>query len=209
MGTLELLRHDVESVEELSSASRAQLYERLSVIEEGARRVRDIVLDLKALTVAERRVVGPIDVHRVLDVCATMAEHEVRSRAKMVCEYQQPLLVEADEARLAQVFLNLLINASQAIDVGAPEANEIRIATMTDGERHLVVEVRDTGVGIPGELRERVFEPFFTTRGSSGGTGLGLSISQSIVTSYGGTIDVRANEPRGTCLRVRLPRVVA
>ena len=206
MGTLELFRREMESMSDLSGLSRDRLLQRVAVLEDGARRVRDIVRDLKALTVSGGRVVGPVDVHRVIDLCANMAEHELRHRARLVREYGAPLLVEADEARLAQVFLNLLINASQAIDAGAPEENEIRVSTSADGDGWLVVEVRDTGRGIPSALRERVFEPFFTTREDAGGTGLGLSISHSIVSAYGGTIALEPNEPRGTCVRVRLPR---
>ncbi|MEI8256257.1 MAG: ATP-binding protein, partial [Deltaproteobacteria bacterium] len=158
---------------------------------------------LKTLSIGERPV-GPVDLHGVLDVCANMAEHDLRHRASLVRKYGPPAWVNANEARLGQVFLNLLVNATQAIPERGMDRNEVRIATSQPDGRSVVIDVVDTGEGIPSVLRDRIFEPFFTTK-ESVGTGLGLSISHSIVTSYGGTIEALPNEPRGTVIRVTLP----
>lgn len=204
IGNVELLRREVSKIETFDEATRADLLERLAVLDEGAGRVRDIVRDLKSLSRSDpETVTAAIDLHRMLDVAANMADHVIRHRAQLVREYGAPVMVCAPEGRIAQVFLNLLINAGQAIGEGMPKENEIRITTLRVGDR-VVVEVRDTGAGIAPEHIDRIFEPFFTTQESQG-TGLGLSISHAIVSSLGGTIEVGPNGSRGTCFRVTLP----
>jgi CheY-like chemotaxis protein len=113
--------------------------------------------------------------------------------------------VEADEARLGQVFINLLVNAAQAIPEGRTDANEIRIITSTSASGRAVIEVRDTGAGIPAALLGRIFDPFFTTKPVGVGTGLGLSICHNIVNGLGGEISVESREGAGTRFRVELP----
>jgi len=162
------------------------------------------VHDLKGLSVGERVTVGAIDLHRVLDLCANMAEHEIRHRATLVRDYGPQVSVRGSEARLGQVFLNLLVNAAHAVPEGNASDHEIRLTTRRASSESVIIEVRDTGVGIaPGHV-ERIFEPFFTTK-EHAGTGLGLSISHAIVTSMGGTITVEPQLPRGTTFRVTLP----
>ena len=114
-------------------------------------------------------------------------------------------LIEADEARLGQVFINLLVNAAQAIPEGNAQGNEVRITTSTDPTGNLVVEVRDTGPGIPLEIRGRLYEPFFTTKPVGVGTGLGLSVCHNIVTSMGGDLSVLSELGKGATFRVVLP----
>jgi CheY-like chemotaxis protein/anti-sigma regulatory factor (Ser/Thr protein kinase) len=128
----------------------------------------------------------------------------MRQRAKLVDQINESRPVLASAARLEQVFVNLLVNAAQAIPEGRPSENEI-IVSVHDRGRHVVVEVSDTGEGIPEELRDRVFDPFFTTKPRGTGTGLGLPISHSIVASYGGEISVNSVVKRGTTFRVTLP----
>jgi CheY-like chemotaxis protein len=103
------------------------------------------------------------------------------------------------------VFLNLLINAAQAIPEGNADGNEVKIATYPEGRDHVVVEISDTGQGIPESVKQRLFTPFFTTKPVGVGTGLGLSICHRIVTSLGGTISVESQEGRGATFRVVLP----
>lgn len=94
----------------------------------------------------------------------------------------------ATEAWLGQVLMNLLLNAAHAIPEGAPDENEIRVATRIDSEGRAIVEVHDTGSGIPTEIQGRLFDPFFTTKPVGAGTGLGLSICHGIVRSFGGDL---------------------
>jgi CheY-like chemotaxis protein len=147
---------------------------------------------------------APVDVAHVLESAVRMAAHELRARATVHRTYGDVPLVDANEARLGQVFLNLVLNAAQAIPAGDPERNHIRLATSTDERGRVVVSIADTGCGIPPELRSRVFVPFFTTK-AVGGSGLGLSIAQRIVADLGGEIDLTSEVGRGTELRVTLP----
>jgi PAS domain S-box-containing protein len=205
LGNVQMLQRDLRQNLGISEEDRADLLARLTLVEDGAMRVRDIVHDLKGLSVGDRITVGAIDLHRVLDLCANMAEHEIRNRATLVRDYGPAVSVRASEARLGQVFLNLLVNAAHAV-LGEDKAgdNEIRVTTRRASAGTVLIEVRDTGVGIAAEHMERIFEPFFTTK-EHAGTGLGLSISHAIVTAMGGTITVEAQHPRGTCFRVTLP----
>src|SRR6185295_15351684 len=92
-----------------------------------------------------------------------------------------------------------------AIPEGEPEVHEIQVATRSDADGRVVIEVRDTGAGIPEDVKRRIFEPFFTTKGPGRGTGLGLSICQSIVTALGGEITFESQLGLGTAFRVILP----
>src|SRR5262249_29796154 len=147
----------------------------LSQAVEGANRVRQIVRDLMTFAQGNVEQRGLVDVRGVVESSIQMAWHEIRHRARLVKSLGEVPYVEANEARLGQVFLNLLVNAAQAIPEGHANENEVRVTTRTDEDGHAVVEIADTGGGIDPEALPRIFDPFFTTRGT--GTGLGLSIS--------------------------------
>ncbi len=109
-------------------------------------------------------------------------------------------VVLADHFQMEQLFLNLVLNAVQAM----PRGGELTLRTRV-GEAAVSAEVRDTGTGISDEIRERIFDPFFTTREVGEGTGLGLSVSDTITTAHGGTIEVTSTKGVGTVFRVELP----
>jgi two-component system cell cycle sensor histidine kinase/response regulator CckA len=157
---------------------------------EAAQRVRFIVRDLKIFSRSqdgEER--GPVNVEGIMESSLRMAWNEIRHRATLVKLYGRVPVVEANEARLGQVFLNLVVNAAQALPAGQAESNQIRVTTRLDGER-VVIEVADTGAGIPPNIIGRIFDAFFTTKAVGVGTGLGLAICQRIVTDRGGTLTV-------------------
>ncbi|MDF2698143.1 MAG: Sensory box histidine kinase/response regulator, partial [Labilithrix sp.] len=163
-----------------------------------------IVRDLKMIARGDVERPSPVEVQGVLDVCMNMAEREIAPRARLVRDCRGRALVLGSEARLGQVFLNLLLNAAQAIPAGEPDGNEVQVRTYgVDGGR-IAIEISDTGVGIAADSQERIFEPFFTTKDGEG-TGLGLSICHRIVTSAGGTLSAHPNDRRGTVFRVVLP----
>jgi PAS domain S-box-containing protein len=168
---------------------------------QGLDRIRRIVGDLRAFSRVDPQL-GPVDLHRVLDLAVSMASSQIRFRARLVKDYAQVPPVEGNESRLGQVFLNLLINAAEAIPDGHPEENEIRVVTRAVGSSCVAVEIQDTGCGIPLDIRDRIFEPFFTTKPV--GTGLGLSICHGIITSFGGEISVESEVGRGSTFRVVL-----
>ncbi len=167
-------------------------------------RVQRIVQDLKLLSRADEEVMGPVEVTQVIDSAVRMAWNGIRHRARLVREYGDLPPVHGSEARLAQVFLNLLINATQAIPEGNATENEVRITARALPTGQVLVEVRDTGTGIPENILGRIFDPFFTTKPPGLGTGLGLSICQRIVTGMGGQIEVESEVGRGSSFRVVL-----
>ncbi len=175
---------------------------------QGAERVTKIVVDLKAFSRAGREERGPVELRGVLEQAIKMTWNEIRHRARLTRDWKPVPLVDADEARLGQVFINLLLNAAQAIPEGHVDENAIDVSTSTDGEGRAVVEITDSGKGIPPALRSRIFDPFFTTKPVGVGTGLGLSICHGIVTSFGGEISVQPGPRRGTTFRVALPGMV-
>lgn len=175
---------------------------------EAAERVRFIVRDLKMFSRSpSEELRGPVNVKAVMESSLRMAWNEVRHRARLVKNYGNVPDVDANEARLGQVFLNLIVNAAQAIPEGSVENNEIRLTTRLEG-KHVVIEVTDTGPGIPPEIINRVFDAFFTTKGVGVGTGLGLAICHRIVTDIGGELTVRSEVGVGTVFRVSLPEAV-
>jgi len=183
----------------------AELRASIAEASEGAERVRRIVKDMKTLSRMDDERIGVVDVEAALDASVNMAIHELRHRAQVVKDYARVPLVRCNEGRLVQVFLNLLVNAAQAITGNAPERNEVRLATCVDGRGRVAVEISDTGVGIPEEVLPRIFDPFFTTKPVGVGTGLGLSICHSLVTGMGGDIEVASKVGVGTRFLIVLP----
>jgi signal transduction histidine kinase len=172
---------------------------------DGAVRMRDVVRGLRRFAgpvpAAER---APQDVAAEIKAAAAIARHQVEARAALVLELEPGLpAVVAGPNEIAQVVVNLVVNAAQAIPEGHFLRNRVRVRARSAGGR-VVIEVSDTGVGIPPEILERVFDPFFTTKHGSG-TGLGLAICQGIVGAAGGTLGVESAVGRGTTLRVELP----
>jgi len=181
--------------------------EALAEARQGAERVRNIVRDLRVFARGDEDQSGPVALRRVLDSSINIAWNEIRHRARLVKDYGDTPMVEGNESRLGQVFLNLLLNAAHAIPEGETERNEIRVSTRTDGRGYAVIEIRDTGAGIPAEIRERIFDPFFTTKPAGEGTGLGLWICSGILSGLGGEIGVDSDIGKGSAFRVMLPPV--
>jgi signal transduction histidine kinase len=183
----------------------ARVHDGLDDVREAAERVRQVARDLRVVsrTTDERR--EPVSLERVLESSIRMAWNDIRHRARLTRAYQPAPPVFASEARLGQVFLNLLINATQAIPAGDAEANSIRVSVRPEGPAHVLVEIADSGPGIPKAVQQRLFTPFFTTKPEGTGTGLGLSICQRIVTGLGGTISVDSVPGRGASFRIVLP----
>jgi signal transduction histidine kinase len=176
----------------------ADFLERISV---EARRIDRIVRGLLDLARPAEPVVGDVDVAAPVDAALRLARVQARFRGVEVEVEIPPALprVAADEARLAQVFLNLFLNAADAMG----GAGRIRVAARARDGR-VEVEVRDTGPGIPAADLPRVFEPFFSTKPAGEGTGLGLAISQGIVESLGGELTAANAEGGGAALTVAL-----
>ncbi len=186
-----------------------ELEEPLRDARESGDRIRLIVRDLKIFSRGDEEKRSAVDVRRVLETSLRMAWNEIRHRARLVKDYGNVPPVEGNEGRLGQVFLNLLVNAAQAMPEGRADQNEIRITTRQDDEGRVVVEVRDTGCGIPESVLHKVFDPFFTTKPIGVGTGLGLGICHRIVTAMGGQILVESQVGKGTVIQTVLPVALA
>ena len=181
------------------------LAEVLDDAKEGSMRVHRIVHDLKKFGRLDAADLAPVDMKVVVETAVRMTDNVVRHHAHIRRDYRTTPLVEANDGQLAQVFINLLMNAAQAIGEGSADTSEIVVATYTDAAGRAVAEVRDSGPGIPEELRRRIFDPFFTTKPVGQGSGLGLSIAHSIMQSLGGEISVESRMGAGSVFRVTLP----
>jgi PAS domain S-box-containing protein len=188
-----------------ASTNLSEISEAVGDAHEAADRVRDIVRDLRVFSRTEDDELGPVDVRRSLESSLRIAGNEIRHRAELIVDYGDVPFVHANTSRLGQVFLNLLVNAAQAIPEGHADKNQIHVRTRYDeAARTVVVEIADTGSGIAPELMRKLFRPFFTTKSATSGTGLGLAICQRIVTSFGGNIGVDSALGEGTVFRVVL-----
>jgi PAS domain S-box-containing protein len=203
----------IEEIRALSGGSASgrmkDLEELLLDAREGNARVSKIVRGLKTFSRIEDERSAVIDLVPVIDLSINMALNEIRHRARLVKQYGKMPLVIGDDARLGQVFINLLVNAAQSMPEGEMETNEIRVVTSTDLLGQAVVEIRDTGPGIATSVLARIFDPFFTTKAVGVGTGLGLAICHNIITGMHGQISVESELGRGTTFRVALPATVA
>jgi two-component system, NtrC family, sensor kinase len=168
---------------------------------EGIERVRKIVQDLKDFSRAGRdETWTEVDLHRSLDTTLNIVWNELKYKAEVIRSYGDLPPIECLPSEINQVFMNLLLNAAQAI----PERGVIEVATqVSEGEAR--VQICDSGPGIPDDVREHMFEPFFTTKPVGAGTGLGLSISHGIVAKHGGRIEACNREVGGACFTVVLP----
>lgn len=172
---------------------------------DGNERVRRIVDDLRKFARADSGPLETFDLSDVIEAAVKMTASTVRHHARLHVEYGMTPLVEGHAGQLTQVFTNLIVNAAQAIGEGRAEENEIRIKTMTDAGGRAVVEVRDTGPGIPPAILPRIFDAFFTTKSVGRGTGLGLAICHNLITSWGGEITAESVPGQGATFRVALP----
>ncbi|OJT27387.1 hypothetical protein BO221_05285 [Archangium sp. Cb G35] len=210
LGNLSYAREELERMQGAPSPlEREELLAALSEAHEGAERVKLLVQDLKMLARADDAVSGPVDLEAVLRSASKMAAHEVRQRARVVMRMEGAPRAHGNAARLCQVFLNLIINAAHAIAPGQVDQNEIRLVARQAPDSRVLVEVSDTGCGIPSENLEHIFRPFFTTKPAGVGSGLGLSVCQRIITMHGGDITVESQPGRGTTFRISLPMHVA
>jgi signal transduction histidine kinase len=170
-----------------------------------AERIRQIVRDIKVFSRPEDKQRGPLDVHRVLDSSLRMAWNHVSHRARVVKDYRATAQVLSSESPLGQIFLNLLINAADAVADSSNPTREIRLVTRQEDNGQVRVEIHDTGRGIAPELRERIFDPFFTTKPVGVGTGLGLAICRRLAQEMGAQLSVESELGQGSVFCVRLP----
>ncbi len=192
---------DIES--KIEAAGGVELLDELiEDASEGAVRIRDLVRDLLSLSRGSERSTAPMPIEEVLDSTLRLVSRPLSARAELVREYRASRLIEADRAKLGQVFLNLINNAIDACPDGDESRIVVRTSDTPDGVR---VEFEDSGPGIPEAIRPQVFAPFFSTKEPGEGTGIGLYISQRIVDDHGGSIGISESACGGTIIWVELP----
>ncbi len=196
----------------VSDKTRSKLREAVVAIADassGADRVRSIVADLNTFSRKANDHVESVDLLPVLETAMRMAANELRHRARLERELAAVPPVDGHPGKVAQLFLNLLVNAAQSIPEGHASQHEVRVVSRTDAQGRAVVEIRDTGAGIAPDVLPRILDPFFTTKPVGKGTGLGLSICHGIVSSMGGELQVESAVGKGSVFRVILPRGAA
>jgi len=180
---------------------RGDVIDLLAESQEGIQRVKKIVQDLKEFSHADSDDKWAlVDLHKGLDSTLNIAMNEFKYKATVEKDYGLLPPVECVMSQINQVFMNIMINAGQAIT----EHGKIRIATGVAGDE-VWIDVSDNGAGISAENIGRIFDPFFTTKQVGIGTGLGLSLSYSIVEKHGGRIEVESQPGHGARFRVWLP----
>jgi signal transduction histidine kinase len=175
--------------------------EMAAVVSKELHRINALVTQMLKFAAPKPAAFGKVRMHELLDHSVRLLEHQMQGRLiSLKRDYRaEPDVIRADESQLQQVFMNLLLNAVEAVG----NNGEVTIGTENAGE-HLLVFTRDTGVGIPTENLSRMFEPFFTTK--KNGTGLGLAICRRIVEEHRGKIEVHSRPKHGSAFIVTLPR---
>ena len=163
-------------------------------------RIAKIVRSLKNFARLDEAELQEANLHDGLESTLTLVHHEIKNRATVLREYGDVPPVRCYPSQLNQVFMNLFINAAQAIE----KDGVVRIKTLSDGT-YAYVKITDTGKGIPPENLSKIFDPGFTTKGVGVGTGLGLSISYNIIRKHKGEIRVESQVGRGTEFTLKLP----
>jgi PAS domain S-box-containing protein len=205
VGSLELALRRLSGADRAPALRLTEIDEKLRDALQGAERVRTVVRDLKVFSRVQDARPSAVDLRSAVQAALHMAHNEIRHRARVVRDLLAVPAVWAEEGRVGQVLLNLVVNAAQAIPEGDAERNEIRVATRTTDEGWAQLEISDSGAGIAPDQLPKIFDPFFTTKPEGVGTGLGLSICHAIVTDLGGRIEVASTPGKGTTFRVLLP----
>jgi len=203
------LRFAQSELKQADTRSPPHVLEALERAVDGAERVSAIVKELRVFSRPNDRTLSALDPRVVLDSALRMVDNDLRHRANLERDFRAVPEVLGNDGRLSQVFLNLLLNAAQALESCPREQSQITVRTFTDDKGFAVVEISDTGVGIAPQHLTKIFDPFFSTKPVGLGTGIGLSICHGIVKSMDGVIEVESTLGQGSLFRVRLPKVPA
>lgn len=203
-GNLQLLSADLESPDP-ATFDWESARESVREASEGADRILELVRAVGTVSHVEPSRPLPVDVARVVETAARLVRYRLSRVAKLEVDGPKPgEVVLADEPRLVQVLMNLLVNAGQALEASRPAEPLIVVRHRTEGDLALI-DVSDNGPGISETLRERVFQPFYTTKPLGEGTGLGLALSRQIIASFNGSLELAPSKGSGATFRICLP----
>jgi signal transduction histidine kinase len=172
----------------------------ISESQDGTQRVKSIVQNLRDFSHVDKGEFKFADINQGIESTLNIVWNELKYKAEVIKEYGDIPQIECLPQQLNQVFMNLLLNAAQAITTHG----QIKIKTYRK-DKDIIIEISDTGIGIPKDNIARIFEPFFTTKEVGKGTGLGLSVAYGIVQKHNGKIEVESEVNKGTTFRVILP----
>jgi two-component system NtrC family sensor kinase len=181
----------------------------VSSCEDGARRTRDIVLGLRNFSRLEESKLKEVDIHESIDNTLNLLAGETKNRIQVLRDYGKLPLVTCYASQVNQVFMNILSNAVQAIEGPGNIWITTRLQSRPDGKEQVQISFQDSGKGMTPQVMEKIFDPFFSTKGVGQGTGLGLSISYGIIQSHGGEILVKSQVGIGTEFIVLIPVVAS
>jgi two-component system, NtrC family, sensor kinase len=150
------------------------------------------------------RTLGPLDVREILEEAVALARGEIEQKARVGASYLPAPLVRANPRQLGQVFVSLLINAAQALPIGAPDAHHVDVELDTSEAGWARVAIADTGSGITADVLPHIFEPLYSTKRGAG-MGIGLAIVREIIHGLGGRVSVESEPGRGTLFIIELP----
>ncbi|MDE2060092.1 MAG: HAMP domain-containing protein [candidate division NC10 bacterium] len=193
----------LQQLEELRKGAELGLNaldELVSSCKRGTERITKIVMDLRTFARADDVTPVPVDLHEGIETTLSLLTKEYKDRITIHREYGSLPQVECHPGQINQVFMNLLLNAAQAI----PETGEVWIRTASHGDKVIIV-IKDNGCGILQANLAKIFNPFFTTKKVGEGMGLGLSISYGIIQKHGGNLRVSSHDRQGTEFTVELP----
>jgi PAS domain S-box-containing protein len=197
-------REPDENVEEL----RREMPPALKLMADGLSRIADIVRSMKDFSQVDKDAVGQFDLNRSIQSTLTVARSEYSAVADVELDLGEVPPVTCNGGQINEVLLGLVINAAEAIGDkvrGTGERGKIRVRSRSDGE-YVIIEIEDSGGGIPEEIRERIFDQFFTTKEVGNGTGQGLSMARRvIINGHNGSLDFASELGKGTTFTVRLP----
>jgi len=200
-----IIMQGVFYLEQIIPNTEKESLETLFMIKDSAQRADNIVISLLDFSRTTKLELRPEQIDSIVDNSLSLLRRELKD-IEVVLEIQKGLpRVLVDKNKLMQVFINLFMNAINAM----PEAGRIIIRSFAKvlketGEEAVVVEIEDTGSGIPEENLQKVFAPFFTTKGPGKGTGLGLSVCQNIIILHKGLIEIKSQVNKGTTVTVTL-----
>jgi len=185
---------------------REEIKSLLSGIGEGARRTAEIIRSLKNFSRLDENDTKPVDLNEGIASTLVLVKNTFPDHLQVIKEFSELPLVECLPGKINQVFMNLITNAVQAIKSKEPkdEQGVLTIKTWQDGD-NAKVSIKDSGTGMPDEVKAKIFEPFFTTKDVGEGTGLGLSIVFRIIENHNGNIDVITKLNQGTEFIITLP----
>lgn len=209
MGHLDVARRDLTRIDEASGKTMEEAHaeswkrarSRIDELGTGLERIRDLVLKLRTFSHLDQGERKTVNLSEGIASILTILNHRMSDRIEVDVDLCDVDSIECQPGLLNQALMNLISNAIDAIE----DTGRIKVATRA-GKNTLSIEVSDTGSGIPKEIRDRVLEPFFTTKGVGQGTGLGLSITDSIVRSHSGTLSIEDNPGGGTRFTITIPR---